>query len=191
MEVELEKRRRWAQLSPAANSISSPTQITGPNPTWTPAQRFLLAKHSTHLFLLRFHLFPHSVSSSSSPSFPQPPRSLASSKTLPRIADTPARKSQRGDCALRPWVTASTPSPSPPSGSCSPPYVSRLLVPSIEIGGDFVSLRWFDLTFFRLISLQPVGKACADRARAHGCRIRADLARDQRFDSRSNPLSPL
>jgi len=35
-------------------------------------KRFLLAKHSTLLFLLRFHLFPHSVSSSSSPSFPQP-----------------------------------------------------------------------------------------------------------------------
>jgi len=43
---------------------------TGPNPTWTPAQRFLLAKHSTLLFLLRFHLvvlFPFFSSAASLP----------------------------------------------------------------------------------------------------------------------------
>lgn len=80
--------------------------------------------------------------------FPQPPLSLARAKTLPRIADTPTRKSQRGDSAPRSWVTANTPSLLPLSGSCSLPYIARLLVSPIEIGGIFASLRWFDVNFF-------------------------------------------
>jgi hypothetical protein len=111
------------------------------------------------------------------------------SKTSPRITP-PTRRSRRGSRARRPWATANTLSPSPPSGSC--PRSSAL--PLRSRSGEI----WFTCGGAALscssISLQPVGEASADRARAHGGRIRADLARDQRyypFNNRFPVLSSL
>ena len=70
-----------------------------------------------------------------------------------------------------------------------PRYISRLMS-RLSRSGRFKALLLIWCGFSRLISLQPVRKAGADRARAHGGRIRPDLARDQRFDPHQSPPRP-
>ena len=136
---------RWARIGPGLNFLFLP-QLTGPTHKaqiqigLQPKAFFL---RNTPLSLLRFDL--------QAPKVPPRPRfavlfllfflsrlALAPpvcSKTLPRIAD--AKPQPRGADELgarRPWVTASTPSPSPPSGSCPSSLHLSLDAPSFEIG---------------------------------------------------------
>lgn len=169
----------------------SPTLLVGPNSTWTPAHKGFFLRN-TPLSLSSCD----STSSSPTPSHLPLLSRLAPSLAAKRCDESPTVQPGRAnEVTARPGGHGWQPvlllphhlqvrAPCPTSLACSSPP-SR----SAEISRRYVTVVWCES--FRLISLQPVGKACANRARAHGCRIRADLARDQRFDLRSNPLSPL